>query len=116
MEENNFYSINRLVEFGLGMAVAQQMIEQMNMSIKQMKVPGAMNEFPDQKTELIYVIINGKQSGPFSEPEMSRLIQEQQVTNTSYVWKPGMTNWDIAENVPSILRLVLLSPPPFTIP
>jgi hypothetical protein len=113
MEENDFYSMNKLVEFGLGISVAQQMVEHMNQSINQMQVPGSMNDMSKSKSELIYVIINGKQAGPFSEPELSRLIHEQQVTNNSYVWTPGMSNWDLAQNVPSILKLVLLSPPPF---
>ena len=31
----------------------------------------------------------------------------------TYIWKPGMTSWQIAEKLPEILRLVALSPPPF---
>lgn len=32
----------------------------------------------------------------------------------SYVWKPGMPQWQIAKNTPEVLRLVALAPPPFT--
>ena len=38
--DNNFNSIDRLVEFGMGMAVAQQMVNTMNYAMSNMKVPG----------------------------------------------------------------------------
>lgn len=39
MNEDSFYSINRLVEFGLGMSVAQQMVQTMNTAMTDMQVP-----------------------------------------------------------------------------
>ncbi len=42
MNDNNFFSVDRLVEFGMGMAMAQQMVNMMNQSMKQMYVPGSI--------------------------------------------------------------------------
>ena len=42
MDQSNFFSINNLVEFGMGMAIAQQMVQTMNHTIGNMNVPGSM--------------------------------------------------------------------------
>jgi hypothetical protein len=43
ISDNSFFSINRLVEFGMGIAVAQQMVNTMNSAMTNMHVPGSMN-------------------------------------------------------------------------
>lgn len=113
MNEDNFFSMDRLVEFGMSMAVAQQMVKSMNHSMVNMHVPGVMNSLQSAQSQIYYVMIDGKQAGPFSEQELSRLIVDNRVVKDTFIWKPGMAKWDIAENVPDALRLVALSPPPF---
>ncbi len=110
MDESSFYSINNLVEFGMGMAVAQQMIKTMNQSIETMKVPGSFST--QQRQSLFYAVVEGKQMGPLSEHEVSRLIRDKKIVNESYMWKPGMPSWELAEKIPEVLRLVALTPPP----
>jgi hypothetical protein len=58
-------------------------------------------------------MLDGKQAGPFSENELSRLITEGKVKKDTYVWCPGMAKWELVENVADVLRLVALTPPPF---
>ena len=41
MEDNSFFSIDRLVEFGLGLSVARQMVDVMNNTIQNAVIPGA---------------------------------------------------------------------------
>jgi len=113
MNEDNFYSINRLVEFGMSMAVAQQMIKSMNNAMTNMHIPGAMNSMQATTQQFYYAMIEGNQAGPFSEQELSRLIAEKKVVKETYIWKPGLPKWEIAEKLPEILRLVALAPPPF---
>ena len=43
MDNDSFYSLDRLIEFGLGINIANQMIKVMNDSFQQMYVPGADN-------------------------------------------------------------------------
>jgi hypothetical protein len=115
MNDDTFFSIDRLVEFGLGMSIAQQMVQSMNLALQNTYIPGTMNpvQGPLRHNTSFFVIIDSKQAGPFTEGDMTRLIAEGTVTKGSYVWKAGMANWAFCENVPEVLRLVALCPPPF---
>ncbi len=116
MDENSFYSIDRLVEFGLTLGVATQMANSMNAGLQAMQIPGARNAMqPNVLAEdqpLFYAALDGKSVGPLATSELSRLIAEKRVTKETYVWKPGMPDWQLAENVPEVLKLVALTPPP----
>lgn len=114
MDESSFFSMNRLIEFGMGMSIAQQMIKTMNESMANMHVPGAMNPMQKPIQHFFYVVVDEKQMGPFSEQELSRMISEKKVAKETYVWMPGLSHWQLAENIPEVLKLVALSPPPFT--
>jgi hypothetical protein len=113
-DENSFYSIDRLVEFGMGMAVARQMVQSMNQIMRDMNVPGAGNPMPQPAaaSRVYYAVLEGKSAGPFSETELARLINDKKVSKETYVWHPGISGWKTAENIPEILRLVALTPPP----
>lgn len=113
MNDDSFFSINRLLEFGMSMAVAQQMVNTMNSAMTNMHVPGSMNTMQTAAPQFYYVMIEGKQAGPFSEQELSRLIAEKKIVKETYIWKPGLPKWEIAEKLPEILKLVALAPPPF---
>ena len=113
MNNDNFFSIDRLVEFGLGMAVAQQMVQSMNHALTNTFIPGSTNPLGTQRPLTYFAIIDEKQAGPFSEAELARLITEGKISKTTYVWMPGMMNWEKAENVPGVLKIVALCPPPF---
>lgn len=115
MNDDNFFSIDRLVEFGLGLGVAQQMVQSMNLALQNTYIPGTMNPMQGQLRQPVsfFVILDSKQAGPFTEGDMIRLISEGQVNKATYVWKAGMANWAICENIPEVLRLVALCPPPF---
>jgi hypothetical protein len=41
--DDEFYSVNRLVEFGLGLSVAEQMVKSMNSVMGSTFIPGAGN-------------------------------------------------------------------------
>lgn len=112
MDNSNFFSMDKLVEFGMGVAVAKQMANSMNESLKQMSIPGA-GKVQDQKTDKVYFIdVDGKAEGPYSLTEMARLAGAGKIQKETYVWKPGMDNWELAENVDDLLRLIALTPPP----
>jgi hypothetical protein len=117
MSETNFYSVDRLVEFGMSMAIAQQMVKSMNETISTMQIPGGMNSFqaqnPAAPSSVYYVMIDNRQEGPFSETELARLIIDKKIVKETYIWMPGMKNWQLAENVPAIIKLAALTPPVF---
>jgi len=62
---------------------------------------------------LFYAVVEGKQMGPLSEHEITRLFREKKIINETYMWKPGMQAWELAEKIPEVVRLVALTPPPF---
>ncbi len=112
MSENDYYSIDKLVEFGMGIAIANQMASSMNQTLKQMEVPGAGKIIPVQAEAIYYAILEDKQTGPYSLSDLSRLISDKKVVKETYVWKPGMPKWDLVENVSEVLQLVAITPPP----
>lgn len=113
MNDNSFFSIDRLVEFGLGMAVARQMVNVMNQSMQQMYIPGGAQSIAQPITSLpIYVAINQQQVGPLTENELLSLVSQKKVNKESLVWQPGMTGWKPLEQVPQILKVIALAPPP----
>lgn len=115
MNDSNFFSVDRLVEFGMGMAMAQQMVNMMNQSMQQMYVPGSIQSMPKpkpQQPQLFYVGIDGQQVGPLNESELMAMITNHRVTKDTLSWMPGMPAWKPIEQVPEILKLIALTPPP----
>lgn len=112
MDENSFFSIDRLVEFGLGMAMAQQMVQVMNQSMKQMFVPGSIQSMPTSSVQTIYVVMDGQPVGPLSESDFLQLVTHRKVTKDTLAWLPGMPGWKPIEQIPTILKIVALTPPP----
>lgn len=112
MDDNHFYSIDRLVEFGLGIAVAQQMVRTMNESMQQMSVPGSFNMQRIAQPALFYAVLDESQAGPFTEQEVAGLILQKRIVHETYMWKPGMPSWTLAGQIPAVVRLVALAPPP----
>ena len=112
MNDNSFYSIDRLVEFGLGMAMARQMINVMNETMQTMYVPGSAHNVTIQQATCIYVAINGQSVGPLNEKDFSLLVADGKVNKDSLVWMPGMLAWKPLQEVPSALKIIALAPPP----
>ena len=88
MFDDSFFSADRLVEFGLGMAMAQQMVNTMNKTMQSMQVPGSMATMPQLGN--IHVAIDGKAMGPLTEAEFARLASERRINKDTLVWIPGM--------------------------
>lgn len=105
---NDFSSIERLMEFGMSMAVAQQMITTMNQAIGNMALPGAGNPIPEPKREY-YVVVDGAQAGPLNDEELKQLAAQGKVNAETLVWHRALTAWRRAGDVPEVMKLVLLS-------
>ena len=119
MNESNFYSLDRLVEFGLSMAFATQMIEVMNKSLTTMQTPrsnilwqGGLPHLDTPQTDNIYVILNGEKVGPLSNREFASLVTRHQVTKDTKSWIPGLSVWKDVQEIPSLLKIIALTPPP----
>lgn len=112
MSNDNFFSMDRLVEFGLGVGVAQQMIRTMNQSMQNMYVPGSIQSMPQATSPIYYVALEGKSVGPLNDSEMMQLVTQRKVNKDTLCWMPGMPAWKTIEEVPAVLKLIALTPPP----
>ena len=109
---NDFSSIEKLVEFGLGLSVSQQMINTMNHAVNNMVVPGIDKTRENAVTKEFYAVIEKQQAGPFSPDELVQLIKGGKITKDTLMWTSGMSSWDFAHQIPDVNKLMLLSPPP----
>lgn len=105
---NDFSSIDRLMEFGLGIAVARQMIRTMNYAMNDMQIAGVDNRI-DSTTKQYFAVVNGTQAGPLNEEELSQLIRDEKVSTKSLIWKYGMDSWKQAIDIPDVNKLFLLN-------
>ena len=113
MNDDSFFSINRLVEFGMGMAVAQQMVKTMNSAMSQMQTPQFNNvNMPVPVPKQFYALVNDIPQGPFTESELTGHIVAGRVQKTTMVWLQGMPSWMPAEQVMDVNKLFGLVPPP----
>lgn len=120
MNTDNFFSVERLVEFGMGMGIAQQMVKSMSAAMQEPYLPSAQVTHlsglqPPPRIVAFFVVLDGRQAGPFNETEISRLVAEGRITKSTYVWTTCMLQWELAEKVPDFLRIIALtypSPPP----
>jgi hypothetical protein len=111
---NDFSSIDKLVEFGLGLAVSQQMIGTMNQAVNRMAIPGIDKASSPQKE--YYAIVDSRQAGPLLLAEVSQLINSGKITNETLMWCAGMSSWTFASGIPEVNKLLLLLPPPVPVP
>ena len=127
MDQNSnygYYSMDRLIEFGLGMSMARQMMRLMNESMENFQIPSAPKPLQHQSIYVqqvnpvrpasYYFCIDGSTAGPFSESEVAQLIAAKRINKETLAWIEGMPQWDKIENVPAILRIVALTPPPLS--
>jgi hypothetical protein len=103
-------TMGKFMEISMGLGMGRQMVNMMNESMP--KIPSASQANP-QSGRAYYAAIDGKQAGPFSETEIARLINDKRIGRETPVWFSGMKSWLNAENVPEIMRLMVLAPPPF---
>ena len=111
MNENSFYSLDKLVAFGLGSSVADQLSESMNKSIQQMKIPGAGNSTVQPHGVSYYIAVEGNAVGPYTLQELARFCIDGNLTHSSLVWQPEFEKWRPVSDCPELLQLIALTPP-----
>lgn len=116
MDDQSCFYIDRLVDFGLGMGVANQMVGIMNQYMRTMDIPGSIQQLQRTVAPIYYVAIDRQPIGPLNDGEMASLIAQRKVTKDTLAWMPGMMGWQPIEKVPAILKIVALAPPPLPNP
>lgn len=126
----DFSSLDKLVEFGLGVGIATQMMNTMNHSIAQTAVPGVginpglssnVNEVKDvaapagvapkpqaSAEKSYYIVKDERMAGPLSEHELGELVKKGVVSYDTFCWYNGLNSWKFAEDIPEVNKLLLL--------
>lgn len=113
MINNSFDSIDRLMEFGMGLAVAQQMIATMNHTMREMEYAGQNSTLNMNPAPLLYfAVINKTQVGPLTYSEIEQLIKNDTLAASDLVWYNGLSAWKFPKEIPSIAKLFLLNNKP----
>jgi hypothetical protein len=111
MSDDSFSSLDKLMEFGLGMGIAQQMVNTMNQTMANMQVPGvntAVNPMVNDGSGY-FVLIDNVQAGPFNEAELVQFVKNGKLTGDTLVWRRGMSGWSFAKNCCDINKLLVLN-------
>jgi hypothetical protein len=103
--DNKFSTLEGLMEFGMSMAIAQQMISTMNHCISNMAVPGVALNKPVPSINY-YAVINDQQVGPLSEDELKNRIATGSITEQTLIWYSGLSGWTMVQNIPAINKFL----------
>lgn len=61
--------------------------------------------------ESFHVSVNGRQYGPYDLTTMSQMAANRQITPDTYVWRPGMAQWQQAAQCPELSGFFTTPPP-----
>lgn len=74
---------------------------------------GGMPQMPGAAPQVQYMVgINGQQIGPCDWNQLQQLVQQGQLTHQTYVWKQGMSQWQLAGEVQELTPLFQSQTPP----
>lgn len=93
---------DKVVEFGMGMAMCQQIPQMMNAAT----AASSQQAPPPLPKETVYFLaINGQKYGPYTVSQLQQFIPTGQVTGQTLVWCQGMPQWAPASTRPDIAPL-----------
>lgn len=104
-EHHSFFSTDNLIEFGLSMAVARQMVNYFNQSF------ATTIQNHDCAIQNVHVSINNKDVGPLNESEIHVLCNQKRISADTLAWMPGMNTWKPIGQIPVILKIIALTSP-----
>ena len=106
MNDNSFNSIEKLMEFGMSMAIAQQMMQTMNHALNNMQMPQFSNlSMPLPTKKMYFALVNDIPQGPFTETEISNYIVAKSINEDTLIWNKELPGWMAAKQVAEINKL-----------
>lgn len=105
---------NSAMDMGMGFAVANKMADRLNASPSSTSSSQQTPPPVPQATEW-HIAINGKAEGPFTQAQLPQMIKQGTLSETSLVWKNGMSDWKAANQVDALSILFKSSPPPLPV-
>ena len=110
--DNSYEAMERMLEFGMGASLAQQMMRTMNECMQQTTIPIVQVQAPPMPQPTIrefYAVIDENVAGPFNEGQLAELVKNKKVTAETYVWAKGMSNWSLAKQIPEVNKAIILN-------
>lgn len=111
--------LERMLELGMGLSVAQQMMKTMNQCMAQTQVPQVTMPAPQMPGSCqtsqaaqqanFYIVANEAVAGPFTDDQLMSLARQKVLTADTFVWRKGMDQWLQARMVPEINKFLLLT-------
>ncbi len=120
----SFNPAGMMAGMAMGGAMGQQMAGMMNSMGSQINqsqattapppAPGSVPPPPPGSVPIVQYSIsaNGQTFGPFNWGQLQQMVQSGQLTQQSYVWKQGMSGWELAGNIVELSPLFGSMPPP----
>lgn len=93
---------------GMGFGMANQMVNAMQPNQGQ----GHATPPPVPPALTFHAVINGQQAGPFDVSGLTSMVQQNQLTRDTLVWRHGMATWIAAGQVPELSNIFGAVPPP----
>ena len=94
----------------MGGAMGNQMAGMMNQMGQNMN---QQQNTPPPPPQIQYsVSVNGQTAGPFNLKQLQQMVQNNQITKNTHVWKQGMAGWELSGNVQDLADLFAAVPPP----
>jgi hypothetical protein len=109
-QNESYYSVDRLVEFGVSMAVAQQMISGFQQAMTQ-ATPSQPLQEQQSSNRVYYAVVEGEQHGPLSYHDIIRMVREHELNSGTLIWTPGQSSWLPASSFQEIMAIVAAAPP-----
>ncbi|MDU1889335.1 MAG: SPFH domain-containing protein [Dysgonomonas sp.] len=100
------------VGLGAGMAMANQMMQGMANQTQNNNQNTQATPPPVPGEVQYYLVVDGKQAGPYSRNELIGLVEKEVLTKETYVWKKGMKDWTFAKEQTDLDFLWTMTPPP----
>ena len=106
--------LEKMMELGIGMSMIQQMPVMMRdvMQPSESPIPPSLPTSTNtllQSSAHIYIAVDNKQAGPFTEDELIKLIKNDLFQPQTLVWKAGMTTWLPASQLADVNKLFILA-------
>lgn len=115
----DFSSLDKLVEFGLGIGIATQMMNTMNRALAKTSYPGVginpgISPIPAYSSQQpfvqeFYIVKDEKLAGPLTGGEIEQLVKNEVITPQTLCWHIGLEGWKTAEDIPEINKYFLLN-------
>lgn len=113
--EHDYDPIERMLELGMSMSVANQMMQTMNNCMNQTQVPTVQNMMPSMpgkqtnQDHEFYIVVDNNVAGPFKSNELTVLVKSGRLNAETMVWTKGMSNWAPAQTIPEINKVLMLA-------